>query len=103
MEFVYLIIAFIIMVCIATYAISKMQPKPNEALLKILIKKDAEIAELNRKLDMQKEIEKLLDGEVLRLNETIHEMRVRIIEIKNILEPKSDKIILCDERGELHG
>jgi rRNA pseudouridine-1189 N-methylase Emg1 (Nep1/Mra1 family) len=52
---------------------------------------------------MQKEIEKLLDGEVLRLNETIHEMRVRIIEIKNILEPKSDKIILCDERGELHG
>jgi septal ring factor EnvC (AmiA/AmiB activator) len=88
------------MVIIATYTISKMQPKPNEALLKILIKKDGEIAELNRKLDMQKEIEKLLDGEVLRLNETIHEMRVKIIEIKNILEPKSDKITLTDERGK---
>jgi hypothetical protein len=111
MEFVYLIIAFIIIVSIATYILWKKIPPTPDEYRKLLEEQSVLIRGFEEAADISKKIERIQSNEMVKLGEIISELRKGIQEANRKLEadrvkyPKeygglNNKIIIQDERGE---
>jgi len=110
MEFIYLLIAFIIIVSIATYILWKKIPPTPDEYRKLLEEQSALIRGLEESADISKEVERLQNNEIEKLREIISELRKGIQEANRKLEadrikyPKEyaglNKIVFVDERNK---